>query len=71
MEVVNVSDKKDTKIGTFPYRGKQLPVTDVWIRWLSQAGPQDSPEYGLRFFTMGPQGISPFTTTSTTRPCIS
>jgi mannose-6-phosphate isomerase-like protein (cupin superfamily) len=59
MEVVNVEDRKDTKIETFPYKGKKLPVRDVWIRWLSQAGPKDAPDYGLRFFTMGPQGEIP------------
>jgi len=34
-------------------------VRDVGIRWLSQAGPDDSPEYGLRFFTAGPGGEIP------------
>jgi hypothetical protein len=56
MIVMNVNDKKDEKIKTYPYRGKQLPVKDVWIRWLSQAGPEGAPEYGLRFFTIGPDG---------------
>ena len=59
MVVINVNDKKDTKIDTYPYRGKPLPVKDVWIRWLSQAGDEDSPEYGLRFFTIGPGGYIP------------
>jgi len=36
-----------------------LPVKEVWIRWLSQAGPKGSPEYGLRFFTIGPGGEIP------------
>jgi len=31
----------------------------VWIRWLSQAGPEGAPEYGLRFFTIGPAGSIP------------
>jgi quercetin dioxygenase-like cupin family protein len=59
MYVINVKDKEDTKIETFPYKGKPLKVKDVWIRWLSQAGPKDSPEYGLRFFTIGPGGYIP------------
>lgn len=59
MIVINVNDRKDQKIETFPYKGKPLEVKDVWIRWLSQAGPKDSPEYGLRFFTMGPSGNIP------------
>ncbi len=59
MYVINVKDREDNKIGTFPYKGKPLPVKDVWIRWLSQAGPPDSPEYGLRYFTIGPGGCIP------------
>lgn len=59
MNVINVNDRKDSKIETFPYKGVQLKVKDVWIRWLSQAGPEDSPEYGLRFFTIGPGGSIP------------
>jgi quercetin dioxygenase-like cupin family protein len=59
MIVINVNDRKDSKIETFPYKGKPLEVKDVWIRWLSQAGPKDSPEYGLRFFTIGPGGNIP------------
>ena len=59
MQVLNVNDRKDTKIETFPYKGKPLPVKDVWIRWLSQAGPDGAPEYGLRFFTIGPSGYIP------------
>ena len=59
MIAMNVNDKKDQKIGTFPYKGKPLPVKDVSIRWLSQAGPEGAPEYGLRFFTIGPNGEIP------------
>lgn len=59
MLVMNVNDKKDQKIETFPYKGKSMQVKDVWIRWLSQAGPEGSPEYGLRFFTIGPGGEIP------------
>ena len=47
------------KIETYPYRGKPYVVRDVWIQWLSQAGPPDSPDYGLRFFTIGPKGEIP------------
>jgi len=59
MQVLNVNDRKDAKIETFPYKGKPLPVKDVWIRWLSRAGPDGAPEYGLRFFTIGPSGYIP------------
>jgi quercetin dioxygenase-like cupin family protein len=41
------------------YRWKLLEVKDVSIKWLTQAGPEDSPEYGLRFFTVGPGGEIP------------
>jgi len=59
MIVMNMKDAKETKIETFPYKGKPYKVKDVWIRWLSQAGPKESPEYGLRFFTVGPSGEIP------------
>jgi len=59
MDVMNVNDKKDTKVASYPCKGKCLEVKDVWIRWLTQAGPEDSPEYGLRFFTVGPGGHIP------------
>lgn len=59
MILMNVNDEKDTKIETFPYKGKQLEVKNVYVRWLSQAGPEGSPEYGLRYFTVGPGGSIP------------
>jgi quercetin dioxygenase-like cupin family protein len=59
MIVLNVHDKKDQKIETYPYRGKPLPVKDVWIRWLSQVSPGGNVEYGLRYFTIGPDGMIP------------
>ena len=59
MIVMNPKDIKKNKIETYPYKGKPYAVKDVWIQWLSQAGPQDSPEYGLRFFTIGPGGEIP------------
>lgn len=59
MIVKNAKDVEEKKIDTYPYRGEPLKVKDVWIRWLSQAGPEASPEYGLRFFTIGPGGSIP------------
>jgi quercetin dioxygenase-like cupin family protein len=59
MIVLNVNDKQEKKIETYPYKGKPLTVKETYIRWLSQAGPKDSPEYGLRFFTLGPGGAIP------------
>ena len=34
------------KIEKYPYKGKPLPVKEVWISWLSKVGPDGSPEYG-------------------------
>ena len=59
MIVKNANDEKDQKIDTYPYRGKPLEVKNVWIRWLSQVGAKGSPEYGLRYFTIGPGGSIP------------
>jgi quercetin dioxygenase-like cupin family protein len=59
MDVLNAMDREEKRIETFPYKGKPYKVTDVSIRWLSQAGPQDSPEYGLRLFRVGPGGEIP------------
>ena len=60
MDVLNVKDREAKEIKTFPYKGKPLPVTAVSIKWLSQAGPDEtSPDYGLRFFTVGPGGEIP------------
>jgi len=59
MDILNVNDREERRIDSFPYKGKALKVHGVGIRWLSQAGPSDSPEYGLRFFTVGPGGEIP------------
>ena len=59
MEISKVAMAVKNKVEQFPYRGKNLPVRDVTIQWLSQAGPADYPEYGLRLFTVGPGGEIP------------
>ena len=59
MNISKTSEAIKNKIEQFPYRGKNLAVKDVWVQWLSQAGPADSPEYGLRLFTVGPGGEIP------------
>jgi quercetin dioxygenase-like cupin family protein len=59
MIVMNATDVKKNKIETYPYNGKLYVVKNMWVQWLSQAGPKDSPEYGLRFFTIGPEGEIP------------
>jgi mannose-6-phosphate isomerase-like protein (cupin superfamily) len=60
MEIQNFKEKAEKKVETFPYKGNPLPVKDVWVRWLSQAGPDsNSPDYGLRYFRIGPRGEIP------------
>jgi len=59
MNVLNVNDRQDSKIEKYPYKGKSLEVKGVWIRWLSMGGPANSPEYGLRYFTIEPGGEIP------------
>jgi quercetin dioxygenase-like cupin family protein len=59
MIVMHAKDVEKAKIETYPYRDIPRTVTDVWIQWLSKAGPEGAPEYGLRFFTVGPGGEVP------------
>ena len=60
MDVLNVNDREAQEITSYPYKGKPFPVKEVTIKWLSQAGlDESSPEYGLRFFTVGPGGEIP------------
>lgn len=59
MRVSQMTESAEQAITEFPYRGVPLPVRDVSVRWLSQAGPSGSPEYGLRLFRVGPDGEIP------------
>lgn len=61
MLVVNAQEAKAKKINTFPYRGEQLEVKGVHIRWLSDVGLDEngSAEYGLRYFTVAAGGEIP------------
>ncbi|RJX32481.1 MAG: cupin domain-containing protein [Desulfarculus sp.] len=59
MKVTRAQDAVKNKIEKFPYKGKDYAVKDVFIQWLSNAGPAESPEYGLRLFTVGPGGEIP------------
>ena len=72
MEIISIKDRESKEIQSYPYRGKPLKVKKVSIQWLSQAGPdKSSPEYGLRFFTVGPAGEIPIHNHFYTRRCIS
>ena len=46
MILLKAADCPAKKIEQFPLQGQALPVKEVWIQWLSQAGPADSP--GIR-----------------------
>jgi quercetin dioxygenase-like cupin family protein len=59
MQVRHWSDCEDIKIEVFPHRGELHEVRGISMRWLSSAGDEDSPEYGLRFFTAEPGGEVP------------
>ena len=71
MIVMNVNDKKDTKIETYPYKGKPFAVKDVWIRWLSQAARRIRSNTASDISPSARAEKSPFTTTFITKPCIS
>jgi len=59
MKFGDARDIEKQVIDKYPYRGEMLDVVGVNVRWLSQAGPEDSPDYGLRFFTVEPGGEIP------------
>ncbi len=61
MEVLQSEDREEIKITRFPYKGKNYDVKGVRVRWLSKTGEDDSgqPEYGLRLFTVEPDGEIP------------
>jgi quercetin dioxygenase-like cupin family protein len=61
MNIVFWKDCEDKKIDKFPYRGKMHDVFGTSVRWLSKAGDDGHgyPEYGLRLFTIEPNGQIP------------
>ncbi|MBW6485012.1 MAG: cupin domain-containing protein [Syntrophobacterales bacterium] len=59
MIAMNARDVFKTRVETITYKGRLQQVKDVWIQWLSKAGPEAAPDYGLRFFTVGPGGEVP------------
>lgn len=59
MKFGNAREIDKAVIDKYPYRGEMLDVIGVHVRWLSQAGPEDSPDYGLRYFTVEPGGEIP------------
>ena len=61
MEVLNWKECEEKKIDKFPYKGKMLEVKGTSVRWLSKYGDDGHgyPEYGLRLFTIQPDGQIP------------
>ena len=61
MQTSNVKDVDAVKIKQIEYKGEKKDVKGVAIRWLSKSGKDASgmPEYGLRHFTVAPEGEIP------------
>jgi quercetin dioxygenase-like cupin family protein len=61
MIAMKACDVEDIKVGSVPYRGGSSEAKDVSVRWLSKTGmdSQGGPAYGLRLFTVGPNGEIP------------
>ena len=59
MIVKNANDIEEKQISDYPYQGKNYKVSHTTIRWLTQCCDPEMPSYGLRLFTIGPQGYIP------------
>ena len=61
MITMKASDVEEIKVGEIPYKGVSSYAKDVSVRWLSKVGQdaQGAPTYGLRLFTVGPNGEIP------------
>ena len=61
MITMKAIDVEETKVGAVPYKGESFYAKDVSVRWLSKVGrdAQGAPTYGLRLFTVGPNGEIP------------
>jgi quercetin dioxygenase-like cupin family protein len=59
MIVKNANDIEEKQISDYPYQGKNYKVGHTTIRWLTQCCDPEMPSYGLRLFTIGPQGYIP------------
>ncbi len=61
MEVLEANKTELVKIEEFPYKGTMHKVHGTSISWLSKYGDDGNgiPEYGLRLFTVEPDGKIP------------
>jgi quercetin dioxygenase-like cupin family protein len=59
MIVKNANNIEEKQISEYPYQGKNYKVGHTTIRWLTQCCDPEMPSYGLRYFTIGPQGYIP------------
>jgi len=61
MDVLNFKDCEDVVIDKFPFKGQMRDVKGTSVKWLSQFGDDGNgyPEYGLRLFTVQPEGSIP------------
>ena len=61
MIVLKAEEVEGIRVGSIAYREQPKSVKGVTVQWLSKAGEDDGgqPEYGLRLFTVGPDGEIP------------
>jgi len=61
MIAMKARDLEETKISAVPYKDASPYAKHVGVRWLSKVGrdAQGAPVYGLRLFTVGPNGEIP------------
>ncbi|MCL5125459.1 MAG: cupin domain-containing protein [Deltaproteobacteria bacterium] len=61
MKAMQASLVEEVKVGAVPYKGLSSNAKDVVVQWLSKVGrdAQGAPTYGLRLFTVGPDGEIP------------
>ena len=59
MIAMKALDVEAQKVETAPYKGQDLKVEGVTIRWLSKVVGKDGIAYGLRYFTVEPGGEIP------------
>ena len=61
MIIEKAQDVEKVKVESIAYKEQMKSVKEVTVQWLSKTGQDKSgyPEYGLRLFTVGPDGEIP------------